>query len=142
MSQKQRKKLLAEQQVGSPPEQLSYKPAQPAWGNMTRTETAANQGFSFLDIMKQEMQQMKGPQSPPSNLIKGPQSPPSHLSTSPGLNPWQRGTENTRKSLKEATGDSSVVSFSDIVADEKKQRENWSRMRAKPLLLTQVFTFS
>ncbi|KAJ9579143.1 hypothetical protein L9F63_024751 [Diploptera punctata] len=139
LSQKQRKKLLAEQQVGSPPEQSSYKPAQPAWGNMTRTEAAAQQhSFSLLDIMKQEMQQMKGPQSPPSTLIKGPQSPPSHLSTSPGFNPWQKVAENDNKSRKEATGDSLVVSFSDIVADEKKQRENWSRMRAKPLQLTQL----
>lgn len=30
--------------------------------------------------------------------------------------------------------------FSDIMADEMMQRENWSRMRAKPLVLTQVCT--
>lgn len=30
------------------------------------------------------------------------------------------------------------VQFSDIMADEMKQRENWTRMRAKPLSLTQV----
>jgi hypothetical protein len=142
MSQKQRKKLLAEQQLGSPPEQSFSKPVQSAWGNMTRTETAARQSFSLIDIMKQEMQQIRGAQSPPSSLTKGPQSPPSYLSTSPGLNPWQRGIENASRPVKEVTSDSSAVSFSDIVADERKQKENWSRMRAKPLQLTQVHIYS
>lgn len=42
-------------------------------------------------------------------------------------NPWMVHDKN-----------SELVKFSEIVADEKKQKENWTKMRDKPLELTQV----
>jgi hypothetical protein len=132
LSQKQRKKLAAEQQGGSPETSTSESVhSPPAWGNFSRSDPSANRSFSLVDIMKEEMQ-----------LTRVPQScvPVQQLSASPGTcpNPWLRGAENSKKSLQEDSDNSSVVNFLDIVADEKKQRENWSRMRAKPLQLTQV----
>lgn len=62
-------------------------------------------------------------------------------SPGPGPNPWLRGAESNIKSPQQHWENSSVVNFLDIMADEKKQRENWSRMRAKPLELTQVYSF-
>lgn len=139
LSQKQRKKLAAEQQVGSP-ETSTFESVQstPAWGNLSRSDPPANRSFSLLDIMKQEMQLTRAPNS------SVPMQQQQQLSTSPGPgpNPWLRGAENNSKSLQQHHENSSVVNFSDIVADEKKQRENWSRMRAKPLQLTQVYLCS
>ncbi|XP_069705770.1 inhibitor of Bruton tyrosine kinase [Periplaneta americana] len=124
LSQKQRKKLAAEQMVGSPPEHTATVPAHspPAWGS-----SSASGSFSLLDIMKQEMQLTKVPQNVQQQ---------SQLSTSPGPgpNPWLRGGESPHQ----LSNNSSSVNFSDIVADEKKQKENWTRMRAKPLQLTQL----
>lgn len=130
LSQKQRKKLAAEQQVGSP-ETSTSKSVQspPAWGNFSGSDPTTNRNLSLVDIMKEEMQLTRVPQS---------SAPAQQLSTSPGPNPWHRGTENNKKTPQEDRENSLVVNFLDIVADEKKQRENWSRMRAKPLQLTQV----
>ncbi|PSN38863.1 hypothetical protein C0J52_25683, partial [Blattella germanica] len=126
-------------QVGSP-EQTVSETMQPVWGNMTKHDPVASQSFSLLDIMKQEMQQTKGPHSPPLHITRGAPSPPSQLSTSPGPgpNPWVKRAEIAEKSRQERLANNSAVNFQDIVADEKKQRENWSRMRAKPLQLTQL----
>jgi hypothetical protein len=135
LSQKQRKKLAAEHQVGSP-ETSTFETVQatPAWGNLSRSDPPASRSFSLLDIMKQEMQLAKFPHS------SVPMQQLQQLSTSPGPgpNPWLRGAENSSTSPQQHHENASVVNFSDIVADEKKQRENWSRMRAKPLQLTQV----
>jgi len=130
LSQKQRKKLAAEQQVGSP-ETSTFESVRspPAWGNFSGSDPSANRSLSLVDIMKEEMQLTRVPQS---------SAPVQQLSTAPGPNPWHRGAENNKKSPQEDRENSSVVNFLDIVADEKKQRENWSRMRAKPLQLTQV----
>jgi hypothetical protein len=136
LSQKQRKKLAAEQQIGSP-EMSAFESGQsaPAWGNFSRNDPSANGNLSFLDIMKQEMQLMKAPHGSSPMQKQHQQS----ASPGPGCNPWLRGAEDSRKSPQQSCESSSVVSFMDIVADEKKQRENWSRMRAKPLQLTQVY---
>lgn len=137
LSQKQRKKLAAEQQVGSP-ETSTSEPVQstPAWRNLSISDPPAS-SFSLVDIMKQEMQLTRVPHGSVSLQQQ-------QLSTSPGPgpNPWLRGVENNRKSPQQHHEKSSVVNFLDIVADEKKQRENWSRMRAKPLELTQVYLCS
>jgi hypothetical protein len=139
LSQKQRKKLASEQQVGTSetPTSESMQSA-PAWGNFSRSDPSPNDNLSFLDIMKQEMQLTRAPHS--SSPIQKQQQ---QLSTSPGpgSNPWHRGSEDSRKSPQQHSESSSVVNFVDIVADEKKQRENWSRMRAKPLQFTQVCPF-
>lgn len=124
LSQKQRKKLAAEQMVGSPPEHsatvLAHSP--PAWGS-----SSPSGSFSLLDIMKQEMHVTKVPQS----VQQQPQ-----MSTSPGSgsNPWLRGG----KSPQQHSNNSSTVNFSDIVADEKQKKDNWTRMISKPLQLTQL----
>lgn len=136
LSQKQRKKLAAEQQVGSP-EMSTFESVQssPAWGSFSRSDPSASGNLSLLDIMKQEMQLTRAPHS------TTPMQQQHQLSTSPGPgpNPWLRGTEDSTKSPQQHC-ESSVVNFMDIVADEKKQKENWSRMRAKPLHLTQVYS--
>jgi len=130
LSQKQRKKLAAEQQVGSPETSTSESvQSPPAWGNFSGSDPSANRSLSLVDIMKEEMQLTRVPQS---------SAPVQQLSTAPGPNPWHRGAENNKKSPQADRENSSVVNFLDIVADEKKQRENWSRMRAKPLQLTQL----
>lgn len=47
-------------------------------------------------------------------------------------NPWKKIQEPVSIPEQEEKN------FADIVADEKKQRENWTKMRAKPLVYTQV----
>jgi hypothetical protein len=84
--------------------------------------------LSFLDIMKQEMQMTRAPHS--SSPMQKQHQP--STSPGPGPNPWLRGAEDGSKSPQQHCESSRVLNFMDIVADEKKQRENWSRMRAKP----------
>ncbi|XP_063243097.1 inhibitor of Bruton tyrosine kinase [Bacillus rossius redtenbacheri] len=138
LSQKQRKKL-AWGQSSSPPADQAGQRAGAAWGGAASPEGGSPAAsFTLLDVMQQTRQASAPIPTPacrklswavPSAISPPEQSPPA-LS-----NPWQK--MGTPPAAALATSPP-PMSFTDIVADEKKQRDNWTRMRAKPLQLTQL----
>lgn len=113
LSQKQRKKLAAETSTLSLAQQLDRVNKKPSWNSLV----SSKDNNSFADIMK-------------SDGRNGKEYP--ELSNSP-RSPWQKVEVPAPVESPE-----NKTNFMDIVADEKKQKENWTKMRARPLIFTQV----
>lgn len=148
LSQKQRKKLAAEESCG-PSTPIPVVPR--GWGqrdNEILPETPPS--LCLADIMHEQLKSKQSVtvSSKPINIKRSPgglltQSP--HSSGSP----WGRMdtlmsqctppmTPNVLPPEPSPEKSGFGEKFSDIIADEMKQRENWARMRAKPLKITQI----
>nr|CAD7404847.1 unnamed protein product [Timema cristinae] len=155
---KQRKKLAAAEiaSVASLAEHLDRinqtSPSRPSWapGASPEKDTTVSAvvgspttSYSLLDLMKQEFRlnrQGSAPIaiSPAAKKLSWSggcaSSPTDHSPPVTINNPWLRGP--SPPFLQAASPP--PASFTDIVADERKQRDNWTKMRAKPLQLTQL----
>ncbi|XP_066994710.2 inhibitor of Bruton tyrosine kinase [Anabrus simplex] len=134
ISQKQRKKMAAEINSGSLGDQLEQlnQQSRSVWGQQPveiSNSVEAAHNFSLMDVMQAEIRRKKH-NSSPIEIQRKPSSSP------PATNPWFKCQAASPASPKQAC--EGTVSFMDIVADEKKQRDNWTKMRAKPLELTQL----
>lgn len=150
LSQKQRKKLALEEAPSAPVPIISR-----GWEKREELMPETPPSLSLADIMQEQLKKTKFNSSATTNPINIKRSPAgfsgssSHPMNSSSGSPWSRVdvamSPSTPPSLPDITScdpspnkKESGLNFSDIIADEMKQRENWTRMRAKPLNLTQI----
>ncbi|KAK3920688.1 Inhibitor of Bruton tyrosine kinase [Frankliniella fusca] len=149
LSQKQRKKLATEE-----PQSASVSVVSRGWEKQEELLPGTPQILSLADIMQEQLKKSKTFSSATTKPISIKRSPASssgfsqHALNSSG-SPWGRLDVPMSPSTPPSMSDLSYsdaspnkdelrLNFSDIIADEMKQRENWTRMRAKPLNLTQI----
>ncbi|XP_034241662.1 inhibitor of Bruton tyrosine kinase [Thrips palmi] len=150
LSQKQRKKLALEESGGSSTP-IPVAPAPRGWGQRESVPPETPPSLSLADIMQEQLHRSKqtvGAASKPINIRRSPSGPFTQSPHSSG-SPWGRMESvmnpctppmSPQSPHAEPSPDKSGSrqNFSDIMANEMKQRENWTRMRSKPLNLTQI----
>lgn len=124
VSQKQLKKQA---ESGTPPKTEPLK-VKLAWKS---ADASSDNSFSLTDIMREEVKQNRHcTDSVPIQCHELSRSKiiTEHTQEVNPNNPWTKPLSVSPDSPR----------FCDIIADERKQRENWTKMRAKPLELTQL----
>lgn len=125
ISQKNRKKMAAELIEGGL-EKGNTETPRISWGLSSEPPCS-----SLSDIMREETKQSRCA-STPVPIRSNANENSSSAQCSPAANAWLKIPTSLLGSPEP------IIQFSNIVADEKKQRINLSKMRAKPLELTQL----